>query len=192
MTREAGNTAQDRPRTAVGSTPWRPSAPVHGELLAAKTSVYDPAGLDCSQPVPEAESAEYGAHSFTVDGRAVRFRVAKTTPTKTGQFVTVWKRRDGGPIEPYGIEDPVDLFVISTREGEHFGQFVFPCEVLAARDIVSRNGSGGKRGFRVYPPWAVTTSRQARATQKWQIEHFLPVPVPGPADPAHARRLYQA
>ncbi|KIZ13479.1 MepB domain containing protein [Streptomyces natalensis ATCC 27448] len=165
---------------------------MHDELLAAKTSVYDPAGLRCSQPVPEAESAEYAAHSFTVDGREVRFRAAKTTPTKTGQFVTVWKRRDGGPIEPYGIEDPVDLFVISTREGEHVGQFVFPCEVLAARDIVSRNGSGGKRGIRVYPPWAMTTSRQARATQKWQVEHFLPVPAPAPADPAHTRRLYRA
>ncbi|MGG7573197.1 MepB family protein [Streptomyces sirii] len=165
---------------------------MHDELLAAQASVYGPCGFCCSRPVPEPESAEYGAHAFTLDGRAVRFRVGKTTPTKVGQFVTVWKRSDGGPIEPFDTADAVDLFVISTREGAHFGQFVFPREVLAERDIVSRDGAGGKRGFRIYPPWADTTSRQARHTQKWQTAHFLPIPETGPVDLALARALYRA
>ncbi|MFF4218368.1 MepB family protein [Streptomyces nondiastaticus] len=164
---------------------------MHDELRAARAAVYEPSGFACSQPVPEAESAEYGAHAFTLDGLAVRFRVGKTTPTKAGQFVTVWKRPDGGgPIQPFGVEDAVDLFVISSREGSHYGHFVFPREVLGERGVLSRGGAGGKRGFRVYPPWVTTTSRQAAGTQEWQVRYFLPVPVDGPVDPVRARALY--
>ncbi|MFB8179299.1 MepB family protein [Streptomyces sp. NPDC055966] len=150
--------------------PW---AGLHGDLLAAKTLVYDPSGFACSRPIPEPESAEYAAHGFTIDGLSVRFRVAKTTPTKVGQFVTVWQRSAEGPIRPFDAEDGVDLFVVSSRDSGCFGQFVFPREVLCERGIVSRNGSGGKRGFRVYPPWVTTTNRQARSTQAWQVNYFL-------------------
>ncbi|SFX36350.1 hypothetical protein SAMN02787144_1002443 [Streptomyces atratus] len=167
-----------------------PSEPLHPDLLAARTLVYEPSGLVCTRPVPEAESAEYGAHSFTVDGSAVRFRVARTTPTKAGQFVTVWKRSVDGPIRPYDSGDPVDLFVISTRDAGGFGQFVFPRDVLCERDIVSHNGVGGKRAFRVYPPWVTTTGRQAGRTQEWQVEYFLPVREGEPVDPVRCRALY--
>ncbi|MFF8900698.1 MepB family protein [Streptomyces lydicus] len=163
---------------------------MHDELTAARAAVYEPCGFVCSPPVPEAESAEYGAHSFTLDGLAVRFRVGKTTPTKVGQFVTVWRRHEGGPIRPFDVADPVDLFVISSRDADGFGHFVFPREVLAERGVVARGGVGGKRGFRVYPPWVTTTSRQARATQEWQVRHFLPIPADGPADPDRAHALY--
>ncbi|MFE7313614.1 MepB family protein [Streptomyces sp. NPDC057555] len=171
----------------VTNQPW---AGLHGDLLAAKVSVYDPNGFACSPPVPEQESAEYAACGFTLDGRSVRFRVGKTTPTKVGQFVTVWQRSQEGPIRPFDADDGVDLFVISSRDDDGFGQFVFPREVLCERDIVSRNGSGGKRGFRVYPPWATTTSRQARSTQAWQVNHFLHLGQDGPADLRRAHALY--
>ncbi|MFC9243963.1 MepB family protein [Streptomyces sp. NPDC057136] len=170
--------------------PWLSVAGIPGDLLVTKELVYDPSGFTCSQPVPEAESAEYGACEFTLDDFSVRFRVAKTTPTKVGQFVTVWKRSASGPIQPFDAEDPVDLFVISTREGQRFGQFVFPRDVLCERDIVAMNGSGGKRAFRVYPPWVTTTSGQARNTQTWQLNHFLRLPEHEPIDTARARALY--
>jgi hypothetical protein len=188
---------------------WASAGAVHEDLRAAKTSVYDPAGLACSRPVAEAESAEYAAYEFTVDGRAVRFRAAKTTPTKVGQFVTVWKRSEGGPIRPFDAADPVDLFVVSTRDVNtrdvsargvsagsracgHFGQFVFSRQALRTRDIVSSDGSGGKRGFRVYPPWSTTTNRQARSTQAWQSEYFLRLDEGRPLDVTRARALYHA
>ncbi|MFD8786703.1 MepB family protein [Kitasatospora sp. NPDC059599] len=171
----------------VTNQPW---AGLHDDLLAAKASVYDPGGFVCSLPVAEPESAEYAACGFTIDGRSVRFRVARTTPTKVGQFVTVWQRSADGPIRPFDVADAVDLFVISCRDDNGFGQFAFPREVLCERDIVSRGGSGGKRGFRVYPPWVTTTNRQARGTQAWQSDHFLHIGGDGPVDLTRARALY--
>ncbi|MFE7463862.1 MepB family protein [Streptomyces sp. NPDC057499] len=171
----------------VTDQPW---TGLHGDLLAAKALVYDPGGFACSRPVPEPESAEYAACAFTLDGRSVRFRVARTTPKKAGQFVTVWQRSEEGPIRPFDVGDGVDLFVISCRDEAGHGQFVFPCEVLRERGVVSGGGSGGKRGFRVYPPWVTTDNRQARGTQAWQVNHFLRLGPAGPADPGRARGLY--
>ncbi|GGT37181.1 MepB family protein [Streptomyces purpureus] len=171
----------------VTDQPW---TGLHDDLRAAKALVYDPSGFACSPPVPEPESAEYAACAFALDDRSVRFRVARTTPTKVGQFVTVWQRSEEGPIRPFDADDGMDIFVISSRDDNGFGQFVFPCEVLCERGIVSRNGSGGKRGFRVYPPWVATTSRQARSTQAWQVNHFLDLGQDGPADLTRAHALY--
>ncbi|MDM5176799.1 MepB family protein [Massilia sp. DJPM01] len=159
--------------------------PFHPDLRVLQRA-YDTHGMAWSAPQHEAESAEYAASSFAVEGMQVRFRVAKITPTKVGQFVTLWKRLGSGPIQPFDETDPVDLFVVSTRDGERIGQFVFPRAVLAARDIVARAGQGGKRAIRVYPPWVLTASKQAHATQRWQLQYFLP----DGADAAAVRRLY--
>ncbi|MFF4231672.1 MepB family protein [Streptomyces sp. NPDC001820] len=176
---------------APGPGAWPRAVGIPSDLLAAKELVYDPSGFVCSRPVPEAESAEYGACEFALNGFSVKFRVAKTTPTKAGQFVTVWKRSESGPIQPFDTEDAVDLFVVSTREGRRFGQFVFPRDVLRERGIVSGNGSVGKRAFRVYPPWVATSNRQARNSQAWQLNHFLYLPEDEPIDGARARALYR-
>ncbi|CAM5270572.1 MepB family protein [Streptomyces avidinii] len=178
------------PTSPAHPAPWTDTVAVHADLAAAKALVYDPCGFTCSQPVPEAESAEYAAHTFTLDGRSVRFRAARTTPTKVGQFVTVWKRSAGGPIQPFDAADPVDLFVIGTRDGDRAGQFVLPREALQRHGVVSTDGSGGKRAFRVYPPWVTTTNRQAASAQAWQLDHFLQLPQNGPVDLDRARELY--
>ncbi|MFI9049669.1 MepB family protein [Streptomyces sp. NPDC053427] len=179
---------------SIAGGTWPGGGAVHGDLLAAKTLVYDPSGFACSAPLPEPESAEYGAYAFTLDGLSVRFRAAKITPTKVGQFVTVWQRSASGPIRPFDSTDPVDLFVVSTRDGDRFGQFVFSRDALIDRGIVSRNGTGGKRAFRVYPPWVTTVNRQARATQRWQLDHFLEIGTggaDGAFDAARARALHR-
>jgi hypothetical protein len=44
----------------------------------------------------ERESLEYAACSFKLNSMSVKFRVAKITPTKIGQFVTLWKRVSKG------------------------------------------------------------------------------------------------
>ncbi len=145
------------------------------------------AGIAVSAVSPEPESAGYRAHTLVLDGHPAAFRVAKTTPTKVGQFVTLWRRSAAGPIRPFDTSDGVALFVVQAGLGEGLGQFVFPAAVLVRRGVVSVSGVGGKRAMRVYAPDVVATSDQARRTQKWQCEYFLPLDAPA----ARIRELYQ-
>ncbi len=162
----------------------------HNDLLVTNELVYIPAGFKCSQLTKEAESAEYSAYTFQLNGLSIRFRVAKTTPTKTGQFVTLWKRIENGPIQPYDIDDPVDFFVICTHKDNHFGQFVFSKEILCDHGVISTKGIGGKRAIRVYPPWEKSLNRQAQKTQSWQIEYFLDIPEDKSVDFDRVSKLY--
>lgn len=69
--------------------PWVATKAIHPDLLDVKNRVYIPSGFKCTAPVMESESAEYGASSFELNGYSIRFRVAKITPIKIGQFVTL-------------------------------------------------------------------------------------------------------
>lgn len=163
---------------------------IPSDLLDLQRLVFAPCGFKFSEPLLATESQEYGACSFELNGHRVQFRVAKITPTKVGQFVTVWKRTGKGPIQPFDLSDSVDLFVIAVRSESRFGVFVFPKALLCEQDIVSSHGKGGKRGIRVYPPWDVTTSRQAQKTQLWQGKYFLRVPAKGVIDSDLAGRVF--
>ncbi|AEV87064.1 hypothetical protein ACWT_6047 [Actinoplanes sp. SE50] len=63
-------------------------------------------------------------------------------------------------------------------------------DALCERGIAGNNHSGGKRGFRVYPPWVITTSRQAINSQGWQLGYFLSVNDGMSLDINRARDLY--
>lgn len=146
------------------------------ELLKVKELIYDPCGFEFTNLYKEPESKDYGAYKFKLNDLHVIFRIAKITPTKIGQFVTLWKRNNNGPIEPYDTCDELDLFVVSTRKDEHLGQFILPKSVLLEQGILSKNNKGGKRALRVYPPWDEAPSKQAKQTQKWQLDYFLSIP----------------
>lgn len=163
---------------------------IHPDLLATKEQVYNLNEFTCSQPQTERESSEYGGYIFKLNGLSIRFRAAKITPTKIGQFVTLWKRIGTGPIQPYDLSDPVDFFVISTRKDNHFGQFVFPKSILCDQDIVSKMNKGGKRAMRVYPSWDQPTSKQAQKTQAWQLQYFLQIPQNQAIDCLRCKMLY--
>jgi hypothetical protein len=125
-------------------------------------------------PVPEAESADYGACRAGLHGKRLVLRVAKTTPTKSGQFVTVWKRpHPDAEIAPLDDADPVDVVIIAVSDGAQHGYFVLSRAVLLERGVMSRAGQGGKRALRVYAPWCVPESVQALRTQRWQGAWFV-------------------
>lgn len=148
------------------------TAPLHPEVAHAIRSLGDLLP-DSAQLVAETNNAEYGA--FTTIPARTRYRVAKLTPTKPGLFVTVWRRHPDGTTQPFRSNDGTQQLVVIVRDDTNFGAFIFPLSTLIARDIVSVDGHGGKRGFRVYPPWADTRSRQAQSTQQWQCKHFQPL-----------------
>ncbi|KIO77738.1 hypothetical protein TH53_07330 [Pedobacter lusitanus] len=160
------------------------------ELQELQLRLYKPGGFSYSKPVAEAESADYAAYSFELNCLSVRYRTAKITPTKTGQFVTLWKRIGNGPIQPFDSADDIDLFVISTRDGNRFGHFVFPKTLLVQKGIISTDLKEGKRAVRVYPPWDITTSKQAQKTQQWQIACFFELKKEETIDIAKIKSLY--
>jgi hypothetical protein len=145
------------------------------DLKVAKVLVYDKCGFDFTELKLNSESKEYGACSFKLNGKTIQHRCSKITPTKNGQFVTIWKRNQEGITEPFDISDDIDFIIITSKNKDKFGQFVFPKSVLAVKGIISKNGKNGKRGIRVYPPWDIVTNKQAEKTQNWQYKYFVAI-----------------
>jgi hypothetical protein len=154
--------------------PLTPSKDLPKDLIVIQQILFEKCNFKVT-PLHETESSEYGACTFVLNNLNILFRTAKITPTKTGQFVTLWKRINQGSIQPFDSTDSIDLFIITTRKDNQFGLFIFPKSVLITKEIVS-DKKEGKRAIRVYPPWDSTTSKQAQKTQKWQLEYFLEIP----------------
>ncbi|MBY0415258.1 MAG: MepB family protein [Bdellovibrionales bacterium] len=123
----------------------------------------------------EAESSEYGACTYTLNNELIKFRVAKITPTKVGQFVTFWKRNSIGETTPHTSSDLFDLAIISVRKEKLLGHFIFPKSALISHGLISHLTQTGKRGFRVYPSWDRPINTQGIKTQKWQLDYFYDV-----------------
>ena len=162
----------------------------HPDLCDAEKLAYIPSGLVMSNLTIEPESQDYGACEFDLNHRHIKLRVAKITPKKVGQFVTLWKRKNNGPIIPYELEDPIDLFVISVRTAEHFGQFVFPKKILSEKGILSSKEKKGKLAIRVYPPWDTPNNKQAEKTQAWQLPYFFEIDSQRDPDTARIQKLF--
>ncbi|RCW39871.1 MepB family protein, partial [Paenibacillus prosopidis] len=49
----------------------------------------------------------------------------------------------------------------------------FPKDILLKHNILKTDTSKGKMAIRVYPSWDTLTSKQAIATQDWQLPYFI-------------------
>ena len=145
-------------------------------LHETNTFILKKLDIEIKSVYSEKESAVYNACQLQLNDKKALFRTAKTTPTKTGQFVTLWRRTVNGPIAPFAREDNFDFVIVNTTTESHFGQFVFPTATLVDKSIFSTDLKEGKRAFRVYPPWDQTTNKQAQNTQQWQLEYFMEIP----------------
>jgi hypothetical protein len=161
----------------------------HSELELIDKSVFKICGLELTNVETEAESQEYFAHNFLLDGHDIKFRKAKITPTKNGQFVTIWKRNEKGITEPFDISDKFEFYIIATRQNERFGIFIFSKTVLYENKVLSDKTKKGKRGIRVYPTWDLTANKQAQKTQLWQTKYFLDISPDQEVDLGKARDL---
>ncbi|PWH86102.1 MepB family protein [Brumimicrobium oceani] len=141
------------------------------ELLVKK--IFIPSAIRLTGLSLEKESKAYLAYTFLLNGRKSIFRKAKITPTKTGQFVAIWKRNKEGITAPYSIFDSLEYMIIFTEKEQEKGVFIFPKEALHQNKILSDEKLNGKRGIRVYPPWDEPKNNQAMKTQIWQKKYFL-------------------
>lgn len=164
----------------------------HNDLKIVKEIVYDQCNFDFKNPKLNTESIEYGACTFELNSKKIQHRVSKITPTKNGQFVTIWKRNQDGITQPFDINDEIDFIIITTRSGDNFGQFIFPKRALANKGIITLNGKSGKRGIRVYPPWDNPESKQAEKTQNWQLAYFLSIKTDASTNIDLAKKLLAA
>ncbi|MCU7616913.1 MepB family protein [Chryseobacterium sp. PBS4-4] len=144
------------------------------ELEQLQNSVFSKLSLIISQLQPDSECEDYFGHSFQLNHLSIKFRKAKITPKKVGQFVTLWKRNpESKQTEPFTSEDPFDFYIIFCNNDDKSGFFFFPKNILAQKQILTTSSKEGKRGFRVYPDWDSPENRQATKTQNWQKDFFI-------------------
>src|SRR6478752_10602638 len=87
----------------------------------------------------EAQNSDYGAGIFQLNSKSIRFRVAKTTPNKVGQFVSFWEKDAAHKNQAFSYGKATDLLVINTfTSTNRFGQFIFPKEVLLKQKSLKR------------------------------------------------------
>jgi hypothetical protein len=151
------------------------SSNLFSEIQLLNNSIFKVCGIQLENVETEKESQEYFAHNFELNKHKVKFRMAKITPTKTGQFVSIWKRNQKGITEPHHVDDEFEFYVIATRQAERFGVFIFNKTVLSENRILTSPKGKGKRGIRVYPNWSVTENKQAQKTQNWQTKYFVEI-----------------
>lgn len=143
-------------------------------LTYVNERVYEPNQLKIKSVQEEKQNANYGAGTFQIASRSVRFRVAKITPNKVGQFVAFWEKDENDNNQPFTYERAPDLLVITTfLSKDEWGQFIFPKDILAKQNILKTSATKGKMAIRVYPGWDTPTSKQAIKTQKWQLPYFV-------------------
>lgn len=164
--------------------------PLYNELKALKNMFYKTWGWKLTNLKWHSEGVDYGACSFELNGHSVAYRVSKITPTKTGQFVAIWKRNTNAKTEPFDVLDHIDFLVITSKSGDNIGLFIFPKSVLVDKGVFSQKGKGGKRGIRMYPPWDITTNKQAKKTQQWQVKYFVTLRNNTPKEPELLKELF--
>ncbi len=147
----------------------------YNDLKHTKELVYDQHGLVIKDLLIHPEGSNYSACSYQLNGKVIEYRKSKITPSKTGQFVTIWKRTKEGITRPFNSSDNLDFIIISSFHVQNFGLFIFPKSVLEDKGIISHKGKEGKRGIRVYPAWDIVKNKQAEKTQSWQIRYFQEV-----------------
>jgi hypothetical protein len=138
--------------------------------------LYEPNNLTIKDIHEETQNSDYGAGLFQLNSKSVRFRVAKITPNKIGQFVSFWEKDETNKNQAFSYDNATDLLVINTfNDNGDFGQFVFSKKVLLKQNILKTVNTKGKMAIRVYPSWDTPTSQQALATQKWQLPYFIKI-----------------
>ncbi|MGE7775384.1 MepB family protein [Chitinophaga sp. NPDC101104] len=143
-------------------------------LASIASKALRPAGWHITSMLQDAGSEDYDGHDLLCEGNVrIKYRQAKLTPKKAGNFVALWKRSGAGETEPFALSDPYDFYMIAVQSGPRSGFFMFPKQALADNGVLTVGPKEGKRGFRLYPDWVEAPNRQALKTQQWQSGYFI-------------------
>ncbi len=162
----------------------------HNAINYVKKVLYEPNNLIIKSQKEEKQNSDYGAGMFQLNSKSIRFRVAKITPNKIGQFVVFWEKDNKNKNQPFSDYRSLDLLVINTFTDKYFGQFIFPKSILIKKGILKTNEQDGKMGIRVYPSWDTPVNKQAIATQKWQLSYFIDISDTNKLDKQEILKLY--
>ncbi|MEO8236355.1 MAG: MepB family protein [Flavobacterium sp.] len=165
------------------------SSKLFSELALINKSIFQVCGIEFENIATESESQDYFAHNFELNKQKVKFRMAKITPTKTGQFVSIWKRNEHGITAPHNVADDFEFYLIATRQATKLGVFIFSKTVLSENKILTNVNKEGKRGIRVYPTWSLAENKQAQKTQNWQTKCFIEIGSENQIDIKKAKKL---
>ncbi|MCW3161141.1 MepB family protein [Chryseobacterium oryctis] len=144
------------------------------ELEHLQNLVFSALQLNIAELHKDLECEEYFGYNFKLNQFNIKFRKAKITPKKTGQFVTLWKRNpESNETEPFDSTDNFDFYLIFTESLNNQGFFFFDKKTLIQNQILTTPSKEGKRGFRVYPEWNIPKNKQAQKTKNWQIKSFI-------------------
>lgn len=117
---------------------------------------------------------------------------SKNHSDKNRPLCCFWKRDARGLSVPYDVTDSFDILIVRVRTANNFGQFIFPKQVLLEQKLLSPNGRGGKRALRIYPPWDIAESKQAKRTQVWQSPYFFEIGEDKPINVSLLQRIFNA
>ena len=117
-------------------------------------------------------NADYEAFRCELNGQTYMSRRAHKTPKKRGYFFAMWCKADDNNNRPYQDAEFPMFLVVNVIDGQRFGQFVFPREVLVKQHIISTTSHKGKMALRVYSTWEEDLNPSAAKTQHWQDMYF--------------------
>lgn len=112
---------------------------IPSDFLTVQNCIDNALGITCLDIHVESESREYNALNFRLNDSFITFRSAKITPTKSGQFVTLWKRIESGLIAPYDSADSIGFCIVTARTNNYSGFFIFPKSVTGGSSFTSGN-----------------------------------------------------
>ena len=144
------------------------------QLEQIQNSIFSKLNVIICQIQPDSECEEYFGNNFQLNQFSIKFRKAKITPKKIGQFVTLWTRNpESKQTEPFSSKDPFDFYMIFCDTDYKSGFFFFSQQILVQKNILTTFSKDGKRGFRVYPTWDSPENKQAKKNQNWQKDFFI-------------------
>ncbi|RZJ80730.1 MAG: hypothetical protein EOO20_25735 [Chryseobacterium sp.] len=88
------------------------------EIERLQDLFFSPLEMVLSDIAQDTASKEYVGYHLQLDQFNIKFRKAKITPKKIGQFVTLWERNSDGITTPFHESSTLDFALILTERNE--------------------------------------------------------------------------